>query len=183
MSRLPHICGLCLLLRFWQLLALAPFRIGGSKVAQCQRWMTLSAALRWLLLTSVAPFIVWQSSEIYEATNVKLSTVFKTIALAAMTGDFLISLALLGAHLLNRKELADLVTGLARLPGEGRRVLILRGDDQGTCPGTRCPRTAHYLCHPQHGGHARLLFHLRQWVLSECLLFIISQWNESFPCL
>jgi len=77
--------------------------------------MTLSAALRWLLLTSVAPFIVWQSSEIYEATNVKLSTVFKTIALAAMTGDFLISQALLGAHLLNRKELADLVTGLARL--------------------------------------------------------------------
>ncbi|XP_065723159.1 putative gustatory receptor 89a [Drosophila suzukii] len=115
MSRLPHICGLCLLLRFWQLLALAPFKIGGSKVAQCQRWMTLSAAFRWLLLTSVAPFIVWQSSEIYEATNVKLSTVFKTIALAAMTGDFLISLALLGAHLLNRKELADLVTGLARL--------------------------------------------------------------------
>ncbi|KAH8353807.1 hypothetical protein KR084_002091 [Drosophila pseudotakahashii] len=115
MSRLPHVCGLCLLLRFWQLLALAPFRMGGRKVARCQRWVTLSAALRWLLLTSVAPLVVWQSFTIYEATNVQLSTVFKTIALAAMIGDFGISLALLGAHLLKRRELAKLMTGLARL--------------------------------------------------------------------
>ncbi|XP_017076416.2 LOW QUALITY PROTEIN: putative gustatory receptor 89a [Drosophila eugracilis] len=115
MSRLPHVCGLCLLLRFWQLLALAPFRVGGRLGARCQRWVTLMALFRWLLLTSVAPFTLWKSAAMYEATNVRHSTVFKTIALATMTGDVCISLALLGTHLVKRKELATLVNGLTRL--------------------------------------------------------------------
>ncbi|XP_017039626.1 putative gustatory receptor 89a [Drosophila ficusphila] len=115
MSRLPHVCGLCILLRFWQLLALAPFKIGGPSGARCQRWLTLSAAFRWLLLTSVAPFILWKSVALYEATNVRHSTIFKIIALATMTGDVCISLALMGTNLLNRRKLANLVNGLARL--------------------------------------------------------------------
>ncbi|XP_017111042.1 putative gustatory receptor 89a [Drosophila elegans] len=115
MSRLPHVCGLCLLLRIWQLLALAPFRFGGRVGARCQRWVTLSAALRCLLLTSVAPVILWKSAAMYEATNVRHSAVFKAIAMATMTGDVCISLALQGAQLWHRKELAELVNSLARL--------------------------------------------------------------------
>ncbi|XP_016982617.2 putative gustatory receptor 89a [Drosophila rhopaloa] len=115
MSRLPHVCGLCLLLRIWQLLALAPFRMSGRVGARCQRWVTLSAALRWVLLTSLAPVILWKTAAMYEATNVRHSAIFKIIAVATMVGDVCISLALLGTNLWNRKELAKLVSGLARL--------------------------------------------------------------------
>ncbi|EDV48823.1 putative gustatory receptor 89a [Drosophila erecta] len=115
MSRLPHVCGLCLLLRLWQFLALAPFRTGGPMGARCQRWVTLMAVLRWLLLASMAPFVLWKSAAMYEATNVRHSRVFKTIALATMTGDVCISLALLANHLLKRRQLANLVNDLARL--------------------------------------------------------------------
>ncbi|XP_039494382.1 putative gustatory receptor 89a [Drosophila santomea] len=111
MSRLPHVCGLCLLLRFWQLLALAPFRLGGTG----QRWVTLIALLRLLLLTAMAPLVLWKSAAMYEATNVRHSTAFKTIALATMTGDVCIALALLASHLLHRRELGHLVNDLARL--------------------------------------------------------------------
>ncbi|EDW44851.1 putative gustatory receptor 89a [Drosophila sechellia] len=115
MSRFPHVCGLCLLLKYWQILALAPFRTSGPMVARCQRWVTLIAVFRWLLLTSMAPFVLWKSAAMYEATNVRHSMVFKTIALATMTGDVCISLALLGNHLWNRRELANLLNDLARL--------------------------------------------------------------------
>ncbi|XP_022234815.2 putative gustatory receptor 89a [Drosophila obscura] len=115
MSRLPHVCGLCLLLWLWQLLALAPFSYSRSSGARCRRLLTLSGVLRWLLLTGLAPLMLWQSAAMYDATNVRHSLIFKNIALAAMTGDVFISLALLGAHLWQRRRLAKLLNGLAQL--------------------------------------------------------------------
>ncbi|KAH8382064.1 hypothetical protein KR009_001650 [Drosophila setifemur] len=115
MSRLPHVCGLCLLLRVWQLLALAPFRFAGKLGARCHRLVSLSATLRWLLLTGIAPLLLWKSAALYDATNVRHSMIFKRIALGTMTGDVGISLALLGTHLWQRRRLASLVNGLARL--------------------------------------------------------------------
>ncbi|KAH8306087.1 hypothetical protein KR018_001227 [Drosophila ironensis] len=115
MLRLPHVCGLCLLLRVWQLLALAPFRFSREIGARCHRYLTLSAAIRLLLLTSVAPLLLHQSSALYDATNVRHSVVFRRIALGTMAGDVIISLALLGTHLWNRRKLADLMNGLAKL--------------------------------------------------------------------
>lgn len=115
MSRLPHVCGLCLLMRLWQLLALAPFRIQGRRGARCHRLVTLSGVMRWLLLTSLAPVLLWQSAAMYGATNVRHSAIFKGIALATMTGDVCISLAIQGAHLYRRRELASLVNSLAKV--------------------------------------------------------------------
>ncbi|XP_033245833.1 putative gustatory receptor 89a [Drosophila miranda] len=115
MSRLPHVCGLCLLLWLWQLLALAPFSYSRSRGARCRRLLTLSGVLRWLLLIGLAPLMLWKSAAMYDATNVRHSMIFKNIALAAMTGDVFISLALLGAHLWHRRGLARLLNGLAQL--------------------------------------------------------------------
>ncbi|KAH8391644.1 hypothetical protein KR200_006899 [Drosophila serrata] len=115
MSRLPHVCGLCLLIRLWQLLALAPFRIQGQRGAWCHRLVTLIGILRLLLLTSLAPVLLWQSAAMYEATNVRHSAIFRGIALATMTGDVCISLGILGAHLYRRQDLARLVGSLAKL--------------------------------------------------------------------
>ncbi|SPP80468.1 putative gustatory receptor 89a [Drosophila guanche] len=118
MSRLPHVCGLCLLLWLWQLLALAPFSYSRRRGARCRRLLTLSAVLRWLLLIGLAPLMLWKSAAMYDATNVRHSLIFKNIALAAMTGDVFVSLALLGAHLWHRRGLAKLLTGLALLHGK-----------------------------------------------------------------
>lgn len=77
--------------------------------------MTLSAVFRWLLLTAVAPLILWQSASLYDATNVRHSDIFKGIALGTMAGDVGISLALLGLNLWNRRRLADMMNGMSRL--------------------------------------------------------------------
>ncbi|KAH8323621.1 hypothetical protein KR074_000240 [Drosophila pseudoananassae] len=115
MVQLPHVCGLCLLFRIWQLLALAPFKFSTQNGANCHRWMTLSAVFRWLLLTAVAPLILWKSASLYDATNVRHSEIFKGIALGTMAGDVGVSLALLGLNIWNRTKLADLMNGLSRL--------------------------------------------------------------------
>lgn len=119
MPRLPHLGALCLLLllRLWQLLSLAPLSLSlkGRRIARCRRLLTLGAGLRWLVLLSLSPLLLRQSIALYDATNVKPSTLFRHIALTTMAGDVGISLALLGAHLWQRHRLAKMLTGLAEL--------------------------------------------------------------------
>ncbi|XP_023170144.2 putative gustatory receptor 89a [Drosophila hydei] len=117
MPRLPHFGALCLLLlvRLWQALGLAPLSFSCGRGARCRRLLTASAWLHWLGLLALSPLLLRQSLAMYEATNVKHSTLFKHIALATMAGDVAISLALLFAHIWQRQRLARLLNGLARL--------------------------------------------------------------------
>ncbi|TDG52398.1 hypothetical protein AWZ03_001228 [Drosophila navojoa] len=117
MPRLPHFGALCLLLllRLWQALGLAPLSFSWGRGARYRRLVTASAWLHWLGLLALSPLLLRQSLALYEATNVKHSTLFKHIALATMAGDVTISLALLGAHVWQRHRLARLLNGLARL--------------------------------------------------------------------
>ncbi|XP_034484443.1 putative gustatory receptor 89a [Drosophila innubila] len=71
--------------------------------------------LHWLVLLSLSPLLLQQSVALYEATNVKKSPLFRRIALATMTGDLAISLAMLGAHIWQRQRLMKLLNGLTRL--------------------------------------------------------------------
>lgn len=119
MPRLPHLGALCLLLLLcmWQLLSLAPISVSlkGRCITRTRRLLTLGAGLRWLALLALSPLLLRQSVALYDATNVKPSTLFRHIALATMTGDVCISLMLLGAHLCKRNKLAKVISGLAEL--------------------------------------------------------------------
>ncbi|EDV91592.1 GH17518 [Drosophila grimshawi] len=124
MPRLPHLGALCLLLRLWQALGLAPLKFSSGRGAHCSRLVTTSAALHWLGLLALSPLLLRQSVAIYETTNVQHSQLFRHIALATMAGDVGISLAILGAHIWQRRRLAKLLSGLERLH---RRVQLSWG--------------------------------------------------------
>lgn len=124
MPRLPHLGALCLLLLLcmWQLLSLAPLSLSlkGRSIVRCRWLLTLGAGLRWLALLVLSPLLLRQSVALYDATNVKPSTLFRHIALATMAGDVCISLLLLGAHLCKRNKLAKVLSGLAELQRKTR---------------------------------------------------------------
>ncbi|EDW81088.1 uncharacterized protein Dwil_GK11869 [Drosophila willistoni] len=115
MPRFPHVCGLCLLFRLWQLLSLAPVAYNDREGVRCRRLLTLSAFLKWLILVAIAPFILMQSAALYKATNVKHSSFFNYIALGTMAGDIGISLILLASHLWQRQQLAHLLNQFVNL--------------------------------------------------------------------
>ncbi|KAL7727443.1 hypothetical protein ACLKA6_017567 [Drosophila palustris] len=114
---LPHFGALCLLLllRLWQLLSLAPLGYSWGRGARPRRLLSILAMLHWLTLVALSPLLLQQSVALYEATNVKKSPLFRRIALATMVGDLAISLAILAAHLWQRKRLRRLLNGLTRL--------------------------------------------------------------------
>ncbi|KAH8311618.1 hypothetical protein KR044_007216 [Drosophila immigrans] len=122
LPHLPHFgaLGLLLLLRLWQLLALAPLSYVCGRGARPRRLLVLLAMLKWLALLALSPLLLQQSVALYDATNVKPSPLFRRIALTTMAGDLGISLAMLGAHIWQRRRLIRLINGLARLQAATR---------------------------------------------------------------